>query len=86
MTRKKTAKRAEYGKSTLELHREIRLAVDKLVKKDKAACILVTGIEKELGKDPRTVRFHLRLLEESGYGRFVSGGKLFCVERSESER
>ena len=53
------------------------------MEKDKAACVLVTAVEKELGKDPRTVRFHLRLLEESGYGRFVSDGKLFCVKRSE---
>ena len=79
-------KKQEYGKSTLDLHREIKSTVDKIVEKDKAACVLVTAVEKELGKDPRTVRFHLRLLEESGYGRFVSNGKLFCVKRSEGKQ
>jgi DNA-binding transcriptional ArsR family regulator len=83
---KKTAKRQEYGKSTLDLHREIKSAVEKIAEKDEAPCVLVTVIEKELGKDPRTVRFHLRLLEESGYGRFASDGKLFCVKGSESKR
>jgi hypothetical protein len=82
---KKTAKRPEYGKSTLDLHRDIRSAVEKIVKKDGASCVLVTNLERELGKDPRTVRFHLRLLEESGYGRFASNGKLFCVKSSEGE-
>ena len=85
MPDKKTVRRPEYGKSTLNLHREVRSAVDKIMKKDGASCVLVTALERELGKDPRTVRFHLRLLEESGYGRFASNGKLFCVKSSEGE-
>jgi hypothetical protein len=76
----KIGKKKEYGKSTLKLHREVRSTVDKMAEKDGAACVLVRAVEKELRRDPRTVRLHLRLLEESGYGRFISNGKLFCLK------
>ena len=80
-----SSNRKEYGKSALNLHREIRSAIEKAAKKDEVSCVLVTAIEKELRKDPRTVRFHLRLMEETGYGHFAADGKLFCVKKGEGE-
>ncbi len=83
MSSKHDSDRKEYGQSALNLHREIRSVVERAAKKDEVSCVLVTAIEKELRKDPRTVRFHLRLLEESGYGHFAADGKLFCVKSAE---
>jgi predicted transcriptional regulator len=78
----KIDKKQEYGKSTLDLHRDVLSTIDKMAKKDDATCVLVRAVEKELGRDPRTVRLHLKLLEESGYGRFISNGKLFCLKET----
>jgi DNA-binding transcriptional ArsR family regulator len=79
LPKKKEAERIEYGQATLGLFREIKSAVETTTKKEGESCVLVTAIEKTAGKDPRTVRLHLKILEESGYGHFASGGKLFCA-------
>jgi DNA-binding transcriptional ArsR family regulator len=85
LTDRKVPDKKEYGESTLVLFREIKSAVDKTTGKEGESCALVTAIEKTVGKDPRTVRLHLKILEESGYGHFSSGGKLFCKSASQGK-
>lgn len=80
-----TDRKRRYGEPTISLHREIKKAVDTLAKKNDASCVLVSAIEKKVGRDPRTVRFHLKLLEEGEYGRLTKDGKLFCSKRPESK-
>ncbi len=70
-----------YGESTLSLNREIKRAVDVLTEQNEVSCVRVAAIEKKVNKDPRTVRFHLKLLEQAEYGRFSKDKKLFCSMR-----
>jgi len=85
LTDKKETGKKEYGLSTLDLFREIKFAVDRTTAQNGESCTLVTAVEKAVGKDPRTVRLHLKILEESGYGHFAAGGKLFCKSASQSK-
>jgi hypothetical protein len=77
--------RKKYGEPTLSLHRKIRDTVDKIVEKNRAPCVMVSSIRREVGKDPRTVRFHLKLLEAADYGSLSKDGKLFCPKKSEKK-
>jgi len=45
----------------------------------------VSAIKKAVGKDPRTVKFHLKLLEEAEYGKLSGDNKLFCPKKPESK-
>lgn len=67
----------------MALHREIKRAIDKLVEGSDVPCILVSAVEKEVRKDPRTIKFHLKLLEEAGYGRLSKDSKMFCSKKVE---
>ena len=78
-------RKRKYGESTLSLHHKIKDAVDSLVRKNDVSCVLVSAIEKKVDKDPRTVRFHLKLLEQAEYGKLTKDGKLFCSKKVESE-
>jgi predicted transcriptional regulator len=71
-------KKKGYGEAALELHRNVRKAVDDVTRNSDVSCVSVSAIEKEVGKDPRTVKFHLKLLEEAGYGKLSNDGKMFC--------
>lgn len=78
----KEEKKREYGEATLTLNREIKKTVDKLAEESGVSCALVSTIEKKVGKDPRTVKFHLKLLEQAEYGKFSKDGKLFCPSKT----
>jgi hypothetical protein len=86
LPKRKEAERMEYGHSTFDVFREVKSAVETTTKKEGESCVLVTAIEKTAGKDPRTIRLHLKILEASGYGHFASGGKLFCTGARERKR
>lgn len=80
----KKERRKEYGEAALALHREIKNTIVKMFNESEGVpCVLVSAVEKEVKKDPRTVRFHLKLLEEDGYGKFSKDGKLFCPKKEE---
>ncbi len=76
----------KYGDATVALHGEIKEAVDKAFEKSDVSCILVSAIGREVKKDPRTVKFHLKLLEKAEYGKLSTDGKLFCQRKSEEKR
>jgi len=77
----KEERKKEYGEPTLALHRKIKHAIDRLGEKSDVPCILVSSVEKEVKKDPRTVKFHLKLLEEAGYGKLSEDRKMFCPKK-----
>jgi len=79
----KEEKKKDYGESTLALHREIKRVIDSLVERSDVPCVLVSTVEKEVEKDPRTVKFHLKLLEADEYGKLTKDGKMFCSKKSE---
>lgn len=81
----KEDKKKKYGEATLALHRKIKETIDQLSKSSDVPCILVSSVEKEVKKDPRTVKFHLRLLEEGEYGKLSKNGKLFCPKKSKEK-
>ena len=74
-------KKKGYGEATLALHRDIKNAVDRLFKEGDVPCVLVSAVEKEVQKDPRTVKFHLKLLEEAEYGTLSKDKKMFCPKK-----
>ena len=78
---RKRGEEKEYGKATIALHQKIKEAIDDAVKKDSVPCVLVSSVEKEVGADPRTVKLHLKLLEQAGYGKLSKDGKMFCPEK-----
>lgn len=82
----KEKKEREYGKATLAIHREIRGAVDRLAEDGNLPCVLVSAVEKAVGKDKRTVKFHLELLEEANYGKLDKNGKMFCLKKEKNTR
>ncbi len=75
----------KYGEATLALHRDIKSAVEKLVVGGGVPCVRVSAVEKEVRKDPRTVRFHLKLLEAAEYGKLSKDGSMFCPRKSEEK-
>ena len=75
----------EYGEPTLQLHRRIRKAVDSATKSSDVSCVMVSSIGRQVGKDPRTVKFHLKLLQEAGYGKLSKDGKMFCPAEKRSK-
>ena len=81
MSARKEQKKRTYGESTLALNREIKDTVDSLLKETDVSCTLVSAIEKKVGKDSRTVRFHLKLMEQAEYGKLSKDGKLFCSRK-----
>lgn len=78
-------KKKEYGDASLALLQEVKKALDKAVKGSGVSCVLVSTIEKELNKDPRTIKHHLKILEEAEYGKFSNDGKLFCPKKAEQK-
>ena len=58
-----------------EIHRKIRNIILQLEKDDKHPCISITTIVKASKNDARTVRLHLELLEEDGWGKFCDKDK-----------
>ena len=78
-------KKRMYGEATLELHRKIREAVEKVAGEEYVPCVLVSAVEKEVQKDPRTVKFHLQMFEEAGYGTLSKDGKMFCPAKDRKQ-
>ena len=71
-------RKREYGEAELKLHREVLQAVEKETRKSDVSCVSVSSIRKQVGKDQRTVNFHLKLLEQDGGGKLSRDGKMFC--------
>lgn len=82
----KERKKRKYGEATVALHEKIKEAVDKAFESSDVSCVLVSAIGREVKKDPRTVKFHLKLLEKAEYGKLSKDGKLFCHRESGAKR
>ena len=77
----KNGRKKEYGEAALSLHRKIKTTIEEMSSADDVSCVVVSSLERKLGKDPRTVVHHLKLLEEAEYGKLTKDGKLFCKRK-----
>jgi hypothetical protein len=85
LAEKERGQAKEYGETSLALLRKVKNELDKAVKDGGVSCVIVSALEKELNRDPRTIRHHLEILQEAEYGKFSKDGKLFCPKKAEQK-